>query len=444
MATKFRPGNSQARFSWEANKGYVSGAPALAWKYFRLGQGGVGGGDASPLLDPGTLEPREQMAPGLPGLVTGTRELNLSFEPSGLAFFLAAFQERSAAPSEITSGQSYLHKLAPNESNTEFSPTFALQIYRDTPFVELLAGCKVNGLTFNFVTGAVVTMAARIGVQRTTLDSMANVVLEGGTPTSRPVLSGIRAYDYLKTSLADPSIYYKYTQVSPSLQVKSKLGAAASYSGSAQNVTAGTPLNVVNESGVELFDPDSPLEFYLASATGITLNDEYRFDLRASSVPWVASFPALRALNCIHVTAKFAGTKKRIKQCSLTMEHPSDHDHNLGERFSPGLLTLSNRVITATISRRHIDTEFEEYLRTGKAFTFDIECDSRQAIGSSTDRYYARFVTADARFEGNPANPASPGDFPENLTIKFYPSSDGTHPDDITTYVRNERSSLAA
>ena len=116
MATDFRPGNALARVAWEDDEGHVDHDGVF--HDFRIR--GIAGGDEAPTVDPETLESGGQRSQGLPSIIRSGRELPVSWETSGLGFFIASMQQASETPTILTAGQSFQHKLAPSETDVVF------------------------------------------------------------------------------------------------------------------------------------------------------------------------------------------------------------------------------------------------------------------------------------------------------------------------------------
>lgn len=445
MPNSFEAGNALVRMAYEATVGHVD--PGAIFHDHRIR--GISGGDDRALIPAGTLEPGQQMSPGLPSTVQAARELAVAWEPSGLLRYLATFQDKGAAPVDNGAGNAWVHRMAPSETVVTFPDTFTTRIYNDTELVQMLTGCLLQGFTFSATIGGVVDGTLDVQGQQTSYWDLPVVIAGTAVAADRPVLRGIPRKPVW--DLVDHEIFVDFTAP---LTIRAKVGTAAAFANT-QTIVLGTPLVLQDEAGIEIGTPEDPVEIFIRlGAAPAVLLDEYSYEGEVTAAPWTPTLPDLVAFNVINArtyidAADVAGALPFpsicLNQAVLTGSHPTDPNFCLGERYSSGIQQQGQREITWTINRRHISKFLEKHLVSGEPVAFHMELTSNVLIPASVPavNYKLDLVSGHCLLEGSTANPSGPDTFEEPMTLRAFKSDDVTFPDDLTMIARNDQADLA-
>lgn len=440
----FNPTNLQFRSAWEETEGVPThvnpaGTPKV-WLDQRLATENLA--FESPLIQPNVLNPNRQRVEGLPAKFDTTGDFNTDLEPEGMAPWLAQFQGWGNNPVVLTAGQSFRHVLAPSATDVNFNLKRSARVWRDDDLAQLLIGCQLAQSQITGTVNNVYTATQNLLFERAHYWDFATVVTEGGTP-ERPVLRNIPTYG--NWNLADHDIYVQVQTTTTNIKVK--VGAATTYTGADIAVPNGGWVTLTDQSDNPIGEPDSPVQLYVGTTAAWTANDEWRFRgsvIRGDNL-WTPSFPVLRALNEIHTTIRIDGGEVRFRQGQITLNQTVNPRLNLGGRYADGTDVTGQRVITGSLDRRYIDTNFVKRLEASQGFEYDLEVISRQTIGTSSDIYRMRFFSPKARISGRRPVVSGPNDFPESLSIDFYPdATNPTYQDDMTIEIDNGLASLIA
>lgn len=433
----FRGGNALIRTAWETVGEEGIPVDGATWMDHRMPPGEALQLNA-PTIQDGNIASGSQRSEGLPTKIGFGGTLPLRWEPEGMFRYFAQFQQNGATPVVLTAGQSWRHKLAPSESDVDFDRSFMTRIWRDDGLPLLGLNCYVSQFNFAASVRSVITGSVNIVGERASFWDFATVVLEGGSP-ERPVLRGLPTYAVW--SQADHDVYVKVVNTSP-MQVDVKVGSAQSYGSANLAVTAGSWLTLVGTTAagndIALGEPDSPVQLWVGSTSGWTLNDEWRFK-GESFTAWTPSLPPIKAMNEIHATITIDGTEYRIREYSLQGVWAAEADENLGGRFADAVVRTGDRQITGSIGRTMLDTRIVKRLLAGEPFELDAIVTSRVEIGTSTNAYRFRQVCPRCVANGGQPTVSSAGRLPETIAFDAYPdpeNGDG-HIDDLTVYLDN-------
>lgn len=444
-----RGGNALIRTAWEAVG--LPGVPidGATWLDHRMPPGEQLRLTA-PTIQDGNLASSSQRSEGLTTKIGFGGTLPLRWEPEGMFRYWAQFQQSGATPVILTAGQAFRHKLAPSESDLDFDRSFATRLWRDDGLPLLGLNCYVSQWQLQAAVRSVVMGSVNVVGERASFWDFPAVVLEGGAP-ARPVLRGLPRAPVWRQ--ADHDVYVKVVSVAP-MEIDVKVGAAQAYGSANVPVTAGQWISLTGTTAAgndnALGEPDSPVQLWVGSTAGWSLNDEWRFK-GESFTPWVPALPPIKALNEIHVTISLdlgdgLGLREfRIRGLTLQGQWAAEPDENLGGRFADAVVRTGDRQITGTIERTYLDTELVKALLAGEPFELDAVITSRVLIGTSTFPYRWRGVCPRCVANGGQPTVATAGRLVESIAFDAYPDpADATHPDDLTIYLDNNVSDLEA
>jgi len=435
MATIFEGSNALIRHAWEATEGVTPWN--ATWHYMRFNSEGLAA--QYPTIQMNSLKGGRQRTRGLPSKITAAGPVAVDVEPQGHGYLFAAFQKKGLAVETLTAGQSYRHKLNPSQTAVNHDKFSSFQISRNDRMPQLSPGSLIN--SFSVVGNIQSVLTATFGVtsQRASYYPLATIVTQTVPSTTiQPILRGYPKY--AAATVADPDVYVEVTNVSGIVKVK--VGSAGTYA-APQTVTAGTWLTLNYHPGatdVTLGDADNPVQLYVPAFTNWTVGDiwRYKFDHTDNAIPWTPTFPAIEAMNEIHVSLTIDGTTTYFREFTLQGELGVDPNFHLGGRYSDGLIETGLRSYSGQLNRRKIDNGLLKRLVAGEPFELDIICTSRVNIGTSTDPYRLRFVAPLCVFSGSAPGVPGPDIFEEPLPFDCYPDpADATHPDELTVYLDN-------
>lgn len=436
----FNPSNGLVRASHETTAGV---ARETGWHYMEFVDE-----DISPeygTIDSNSISNNSQRPKSQPSKINSGGNLNVELDAEGHAIFFANVQKHSATPTNPGSGDVYVHKLAPSETDVDFSNTLTIEISRDDDNPSLNKGCRVNNIEVSIEPENFVLTTFGVAVERSEYYGAAVETSVSTTPVD-PLIRGLPKYsDWI---LADGDVFVKVGSIAGapnSITIQTKIGAAASFD-------TNTPITVPVATWTELWSTDAtperlgtrdiPLQIYWTAFTNVAANDTWRFD-RERAV-WTPVYPDIPKFNEIYASVLIDGTEYEIDQVTLTITRPAEPKHAIGGRHAKRIKERGRREVGGTFQREYLDVGLKKKLERAQEFELSIRAYSGEEIDNGYE-HSIEFISKKCVFGTSKHATISGNDqMDESYPFTCHPSADVTYPDDMTIVITNTIADLTA
>jgi hypothetical protein len=421
----------QARMAFADGDARNSGA----WHDLRV-RPGESFGVENPLIQPDDISAALYQDPGLISKFTlggGNPTLPVNWAIPDHYLAIAAHFGHGAAAVESPAGV-WTQKLSVSQTAVTFDDRVNIEIWRDKLRGYLYERCLVSQLQFSVSPRGLLQGQIQCVGNRFTLFGEAIEITATGTPEA-PKVNG-----FYRADLAD-DIFIEVASVAPA-SVKVKIGAVATYDGTAIPVTDDEIAILADENDVALGGEGEDVQLVVSDTSGWTVGDEWQVPYRRPQ--WASSLPVADQLNEVAVRIYIDGVVARLRQAQATSTRPGVLDEAVGGRFTD--LIRENGFWTAewAISRTALqEVGLEDALLHANAISLRMEAPGG-LIGATGIHRRLVARSLDCRPTGNTVQIGSADDAEEAYTLTAHPTTDVNYPDALTVELVSEVEDLAA
>ena len=419
-------------------------SPPAVWYGFRIREGESLTGTSS-LIEDDSIRGSGEESEGLDGKIPvgGGTPINLHIEDHHPIF--ASFFGAGATPVEAPTGV-YLHRYSVSQADDEFGPLW-LEAWRDQGRSDLLPACVPRQIEGSLSPNGLLTLSVDWLGTRVDRYSEAVELAATGTPPV-PVLRGIP--NSTVRDLNDGDVYLRVSAINGAVVTfEGKVGSAAAYSNTF-DVTVGVNgdgeprwADVEDQAGDAVGTDEIPIQVHLPSTTDLTVADEWRFD--APRPEFASVLPTESAVSEVLAQIYLDGEIYEVNTLGFTMTRPAEHDEVIGGRFHPRIAQTGIRTMQWTLTRkaRQSSAWFDRVL-AGESVSLRL-VGRGPFIGATGVRRSFTLVSMNAKATDSPVTGqvGSATNFQETVTLRAYPSTDGTYPDAATVDIVNSIAALS-
>lgn len=437
MSSTFNPSDASTSVGF-----YNAGQPPSTWEYFRFNTATIAPETTS--LDPTTLNPGGvQTQPASDGFSIGGIETETNLSPLDHFVLLAAALGKFDV-ADVTPAVSQRFRLSELGGTDAPSRFLALRHNRANSLTERYPKVGLSQFTVSHAAGQAVKFAVSGAAEEFTRWGVP--VRTVGTLTPIPNLRGIT--DYAHSVLADGEVFVVVDSIASlpnSIDVKVKVGTAASYTGAAQTIPVGVWTTLNDESDAPIGPPGARTQIYFSTLTGSTATDEFSVT-RDGDVPTIALPATGIEFGRINATLAFGDNEECVESWQITATLPLQERTCVSGGFNRGgLQYMGDVVYELTFERQHVDTTWIRRMENAEPFAVRITLDSGVAIaGGGGETYQVDFVAKAAVHQGSQPVISDVTSFSEPITATLYQNADGTYPAPLVAEIITDRTSIGA
>jgi hypothetical protein len=438
----FNPANAQVRHAWETVAGI---ATETGWH-----DGEIVSEEAT--MEYGTIQPESittsaQRVLALPSKINGSGTIPIEWDAESYARCIANLQKNTATPTN-PAASTYVHKLAPSESDVAFANTMSFEIWRDDDQGHLFTGSRVNELVWELAPEGLFTGSVGFAPERG--GYFTGPTQKTGTSTNVEV-RGIPAYVYWE---GVPRFLWIEVTLITGFPNTIDLVATLDASGTVPPTHGGTDFTcnigldsqgrpqwnsvVLSDASGRLGTRDLEVEVYISTGDQ-SLLDEWVYGL--DRPVWTPTYPTLPKFNEIFAKILIGDTfataeEYEIDQFSLTATRPAEPKHAIGGRFPKRVKERGQREISGSLQREYLDTALRRRLERAQSFWLYVQAYSGEEIDPGYE-HSMELISGACVLGGSTPTVGGQDTMDESYDFTCHPSGDATYPDDLTVVLTN-------
>lgn len=448
MSFQFNPSNALFRWAWQKASDdltIVKGDGATAGSWADINVMGEKLGVTAEVVQRTQITRNQMASRPLPGKLQTGGEVDMdAFNPAQDWRWFAALFGHCDAPEILETG-AYRHRFHRSATDVNFPEVFMTRVWRDDGYAERFSECRVSQIVITFPTKGLISFKPTVITGRA--DYWGDPAPTGGnTSTAIPQVRGL-----VDQSFINEDVLFEVTATdSTTVTIKAKRGAPTSYGSGTQVIQKGAWTWMLDEAGHVIGDRGSKAELYLPLTGTYVVNDEWTLPATVpivSGLPWVPSFSPDGANNEVYGQIDGGSfTELEVDSATLTITNPAEAKYGYGGRLPKRTRVRGQQKVTAALTREYQAKNFRRELETGRTAPFTLTTHSGVTLGSSGQYdYSASFFLPGATITGKSASAEGIATMNEPINIEgFFPSGNGSFPDDIYVDIINNIADLTA